>query len=408
MKDIDIKIPNSIIDDKKKENIEYENMTPISKLEGDFKEVKILTSTNDNKKIKREKLESLNVLRVIAVTMIIYDHLGAFRNKGWKLKKIIDFLIAIPFGIIQDFGAFGVSLFLIISGFLYTYNDGNLKKPVKKNIKKIIILYLTCLISYITFGTFQALMWNFHKTYWSQFSPRQWINGATLIGYFNHYGDVINGTTWFLIPFFFFYILATIFSILYTKLGQNTFIILEVILAMFFTVIYILKLRVSSILVFVYLPLSAIIIGEYCKDNNNISLTNLFIFEGVNIFSLIIGLYIFNRKYYITEKYLISFIYAMFMLIIFYIFNNKFKENKIVNFICKISYSLYLLQMTFGGYFMSLLENEINFSIAYVIVLSILILLSWIFNIIIEKNIIHIVNGIIENKNIGRYCFNLI
>ncbi len=40
-------------------------------------------------------------------------------------------------------------------------------------------------------------------TYWSQFSIRQWIESATLVGYFTGSGDVINGTTWFLILLFF-------------------------------------------------------------------------------------------------------------------------------------------------------------------------------------------------------------
>lgn len=40
-------------------------------------------------------------------------------------------------------------------------------------------------------------------TYWSQFSIRQWIESATLVGYFTGSGDVINGTTWFLSLLFF-------------------------------------------------------------------------------------------------------------------------------------------------------------------------------------------------------------
>ena len=48
----------------------------------------------------------------------------------WIVKKIIDFFFAVPLDIIQDFGAFGVSLFFLLSGFLFTYN-GNYKNEAK-------------------------------------------------------------------------------------------------------------------------------------------------------------------------------------------------------------------------------------------------------------------------------------
>ena len=68
------------------------------------------------------KIYAFDYLRVIALVMILYDHLGGFYNPNWIVKKIIDFFFAVPLDIIQDFGAFGVSLFFLLSGFLFTYN----------------------------------------------------------------------------------------------------------------------------------------------------------------------------------------------------------------------------------------------------------------------------------------------
>ena len=59
------------------------------------------------------KIYAFDYLRVIALVMILYDHLGGFYNPNWIVKKIIDFFFAVPLDIIQDFGAFGVSLFFL-------------------------------------------------------------------------------------------------------------------------------------------------------------------------------------------------------------------------------------------------------------------------------------------------------
>lgn len=60
------------------------------------------------------KIYAFDYLRVIALVMILYDHLGGFYNTNWIVKKIIDFFFAVPLDIIQDFGAFGVSLFFCL------------------------------------------------------------------------------------------------------------------------------------------------------------------------------------------------------------------------------------------------------------------------------------------------------
>ena len=41
----------------------------------------------------------------------------------------------------------------------------------------------------------------------------------TLVGYFTGHGDVINGTTWFLIPLFLFYLVRIGYAWIYEKLS---------------------------------------------------------------------------------------------------------------------------------------------------------------------------------------------
>ena len=64
------------------------------------------------------KYVGLDYLRFIAVAMIFYDHLGASRNHEWCVAKFLDFFFNIPLGIIQDYGAFGVSIFFCYQVFL--------------------------------------------------------------------------------------------------------------------------------------------------------------------------------------------------------------------------------------------------------------------------------------------------
>lgn len=78
---------------------------------------------------------AVDYLRAIALCMILYDHLGGLFNPGWIVKRYVDFFFAVPLNIIQDFGAFGVSLFFLISGFLFTYN-GNHQNEGRKTLKK--------------------------------------------------------------------------------------------------------------------------------------------------------------------------------------------------------------------------------------------------------------------------------
>ena len=91
------------------------------------------------KQIKnRSTLNSINYLRVLAVMMILYDHIGGLRNPEWIVKRGIDYFVTVPLNIIQDFGALGVSIFFLISGLLFTYN-ANFENPVKKRVASIFL-----------------------------------------------------------------------------------------------------------------------------------------------------------------------------------------------------------------------------------------------------------------------------
>lgn len=51
-----------------------------------------------------------------------------------------------------------------------------------------------------------------YEHYFQQFSISDWILGGSLLGYFTNRGDVINGTTWYLVPTFIAYIVVFSFA----------------------------------------------------------------------------------------------------------------------------------------------------------------------------------------------------
>ena len=77
------------------------------------------------------------------------------------------------------------------------------------------------IFSFVGFGIFQWGVNFFEPTYWSQFKLKDWIGCATLINHFNGIGEMVNGTTWFLIPLFLFYLMA---SSTYTIAKKNRII----------------------------------------------------------------------------------------------------------------------------------------------------------------------------------------
>lgn len=330
-------------------------------------------------KSNASKIYAFDYLRVIALFMILYDHLGGFYNPNWIVKKVIDFFFAVPLDIIQDFGAFGVSLFFLISGFLFMYN-GNYKNETKKTLKKLLKTYLGCLIAFLLFYIIQKLTWIINTTYWSQFSIKQWIESATLIGYFTGYGDVINGTTWFLIPLFLFYLVRIGYAWNYEKTKpEYNFVFLEMIVLLIMILLNKLHLLVSSKLVFVYMPLAGMLLGEVFRKEKRISSFWGILLLVVNYMLMASWFWVFAREYHDTYCYFVSFIYSVFLIVIFAILKERFKKSQMMEYFCRISLSVYLMHMTFGSFLLTLFSYiSMPFSLSFILTIIAIFLISYI------------------------------
>ena len=327
-----------------------------------------------------KKINSISWLRCFAIIMIVYDHIIAMRNPNWVVNKIINGMLCEPLNIIQNFGAFGVSLFLLISGFLMIITNENCDKCGKKIFKKILKIYLSLIFAFLGFAVVQFIVNVFVPTYWKQFSAKDWIYSATLIGYFNGRGDVINGTTWFLIPLFVFYVLSIVILKGIRKKGfGRTIILTESIMCFLFVGLCYLQHKIGYILIvqyfpFVFIPLTGVIIAGVYKSQLKMSYAfGAFI---CNYILFVLTIYKMNMQYYAESPYIVSYIYALALFIICLLTEKYFKKNLIINFCDRIGLPIYLLHMTWGGFLMSCLENILPYIVAVVLSIMIIILLS--------------------------------
>lgn len=134
--------------------------------------------------------------------------------------------------------------------------------------KKVIKLFMMNHIFRLGFWIFQNEIWRFRETYWSQFSIRQWIESLTLVCYLKSQPDVINGTTWFLIPLFMFYLLCILYGLFYRKLEWKSAYIMEAVVAVVMLFLHWSNANISQQLIFVFMPISDLLLAELLKTKN--------------------------------------------------------------------------------------------------------------------------------------------
>lgn len=351
-------------------------------------------TTEENISRMPNRIYSISYLRVIALGMILYDHLGAMRNGKWIIKGVADLIICTPLHVIQDFGALGVSLFYLLAGFLFIHSNRRKNKCIRSNCRKIARIYIFTVLSFATFWGFQWIVNQIRPTYWSRFSLKNWVGCATLINHFNGVGENVNGTTWFLIPLFLFYLLASVCCQIAKKNTVKVLIYLEGIMA----VLPILGAAgsrlpvityVSPLFPFVSIPVTGMII--YACFTKEISYPKGLGFGAFNYVMMTLSFYKLNTGYYADTSYIISFVYAVLLLIIFVAGERSFKRNRFIEFLGKISLSVYLVHMTWGGLFMSLLEPMTGFSLAFVCSLGLVIIVSWFHYALIENKLLKVI-----------------
>ncbi len=338
-----------------------------------------------------KKIVSISYLRALAVFMILYDHLGGMRNQTWIVKRMMDFLFCTPLKIIQEFGAFGVSLFYLITGFLFLHANKNRENCVRHYMKKMVILYGYVIISFVLFGIFQWMLNFISPTYWSQFSFGDWVGCATLFYFFNGAGEMINGTTWFILPLFAFYVLA---ACCYSALRKNALkgilmtegILMVGILFGVFIQRFGIAVHVLSFVPYIYIPVMGMIL--YFILQHEIAVWKGIGLGILNYCIMAAVFYKLNTGYYADVPYLVSVVYAIGIFLCFIFGEKYFKNSPYIDFIEKISLSIYLVHMTWGSLFMSFFEQRTGFSVSFVLSLVLVVIVAFVHHRVIEAGIL--------------------
>lgn len=359
---------------------------------------------------KNEKPKSqykfLDLLRAIAISMIVWDHLGPFRFPEWRIAQFINNLFNRPLGIIQYFGAFGVALFFLISGFLTFHSTHKESRSVFAK-KRFVKIYPPLLIAVALFFIVQSIvsLLKGSPTYWGQFTLHQWITNATLINYFLGEPDLVNGVTWYLFPTILFYMLCYIFYDLIRKRPKVSIILFEIIIASMaflpkkITLIPILYYVFQSSWYIAFLVFGVLV---YYVKNNKLQFHWFLAYSALNYYLLIKCMVQYNPQYYEDFPYAISFSYAFAIFIIAMLLEERIKKHPVTDFLSSNSYSIYLTHMMFGGLAAELVNNYVP-AIGYTAIFLIIVLVSlstaWVFHSFIEKPLTSGLNRILKANN---------
>ena len=114
-------------------------------------------------------------------------------------------------------------------------------------------------------------------------------------------------------PVIFFYSVRIGYSYIYEKIKPEWNIL---VFELFIPIIMILSkgfyLAVSSKIVFVYMPLMGMILGEMFRDDRTISISKGIWLLFINYMSMVVWFWSFVREYHDTYCYLVSFMYSVF------------------------------------------------------------------------------------------------
>ncbi|WMJ90691.1 acyltransferase family protein [Anaerocolumna sp. MB42-C2] len=350
-----------------------------------------IDKTNDDKLViedqncnnKKENINFISVLRVLAIVSIMWGNMVPFilnsLGYDWYPLQFVRYFITNPLAIMQDFNSLGVMIFFLCSGFIITYTAQreSLKEFI---IKRIFRIYPGLIFSVISLWIIQRIctLVTGEITYWGSFGVKEWIYGGTLGNYFIGVPNVINGVTWTLIIGVMFYILCGL-----TYYFLKTKPLIEILLMMAICMLSIITASsygrlwygvASSVSYMVILIFGQILYYYWSK---RITLRTAAILLLINYYIFIKKIAFFSPEHYVGPNYMaVSFMYAFFLFIIGILINDKIRLNKTTKTVDKISYSLYLNHLTLSQLLIPLLYKNLGYDISLLITLGIVVIIS--------------------------------
>jgi exopolysaccharide production protein ExoZ len=296
----------------------------------------------------KDNIRFIELLRGPAALFVVWDHLVAIwldtSGKSWFLLRTVREYITTPLGIIQDFGFFGVALFFLISGYIITHTSQN-EDRAGFAIKRLFRIYPPFLISLLLIFVvtkFDPGHAHAHATL------KDYVWASTLFNYYRIHQNPISGVAWTLVIEMLFYIFCIV---LLTQLKNRPWLACMFSTSVCALVLYYEKqfgpyfFLVSVVCSYLPFLLMGQLLYYFSQKRMNVWLFALL--SVANYLTIIYGILMQRKEFYSTSNsYVINFLYAYLVFVIFMLANKRLDNTKLyyrtVAFFSKISYSLYL------------------------------------------------------------------
>lgn len=338
-----------------------------------------------------EHYNFIDYLRVAGMFLVAWPHLTANLNPSWPSLTLVQWAINRPLSIIQNFGALGVSIFFLISGFLMCEPSSKAPKgPLGYLFYKVLGIFLPLWGAMFTFFVttkLGELLFGW-QCWWTQFSPLDWIKSVTLYNHISGTTDLVNGPLWFLFPLILAIILEALYRIYKSAKPSSSlkFVVFAMVIITFCFYLYdFLPPQICANLVYIPIMLWGYLIN---LRHHGLTTQAKSLVSGVFCYILIlVGFYRFSYHYYEEEPYILSAILGVFIFLIMYLTNSTAQPPKIVKFFSSISYSFYVVHSLWGGLIISALYPHVPYGIALFCGLSVSVAMSYINYSYIERPI---------------------
>ena len=304
------------------------------------------------------------VLRSLAVILILYDHLvpGSYYMAGLQPPiTVVDEYIIWPLAITNYFGAFGVDIFFLISGFAILCSTEQRKTTVGVFLlRRMVRIILPLLFSFVLF---MVLF----------YSSGNYLRGMTIFDPVLAYISA-NGALWTLKVEIWFYLLFALLLPAFRKhmvCGTFLFLIVTIAVCQIGSVYQPLfeLCRMFSYMFYILAGMATYLIwSEKC----NLVIGGGFI--GAIWFGIVhYNIQIFNPERYSTgNSFGVSALYAILIFWIFLLAEDRLKCHSLIKKVSQYSFGLYLHHMPFQSLIFPWVHGEIHILIILTLCLSIL------------------------------------
>jgi len=307
-------------------------------------------------------------------------------NSEWFPIQIVQWIFTRPLHIIQNFGALGVCIFYLISGFLMAQNT---RWGLPYFFRRLLRVYLTVPLSMLIFFLFNCCLSSiFHlASYWDQFTLLQWIQSATLWNYLWCFPDAVNGVLWYLFPLLCVDIIYTLCNLFKKKSSIHFILITDIwilVSTYFLPKFTQIPVGFSRGAPFMAIPMFGVIIHlAYTKKVSGKLIISL---GFLNYLVLISSFYLQYNAYYETEPYIVSMMYAMLIFTVM-LLSPPPPSKRWIAHCSKISYSFYITHSLYGGYMISFVSPKVCYTVAFLCGIAFAFLMANINYLFVEKNI---------------------